>query len=38
MAFATGFIIGIVVGAVIGVFIMALVCAGKLNSASTDYE
>lgn len=38
MTAAIGFIIGIVVGAVIGVFIMALVCAGKLNSVSTNIE
>lgn len=33
-----GFTIGLILGGVIGVLVMAMVCAGRLNSASTDGE
>jgi len=32
------FIIGLILGGIIGVLAMAVICAGTLNSASTDGE
>jgi hypothetical protein len=32
------FIIGLILGGMIGTLVMAVICAGTLNSASTDGE